>query len=753
MKNVIIILCTVFTYSIIVLAQNQWEWVSPNPPYKEIYSSVTIGNTTYFWCHANTVMRMFLPTEKMEYLSIYTSPDENVGIGDFGNQGIAFADSLNGYIADISYGEFRTTDGGLHWFQTANPGSNIFIVAFGSSLRGWKLGGGGFYRTENAGATWTFLGGPFFQSGSFSKIFPLNENELWILTKAYYSGSEGSVWFSDDGGTTFSKINTGLISDSLNLVSYYDFKMNASGVGFAAGTVYRENSNVTEGFIQKTTNMGLTWSTTTFQNERFKNILSISDNEWLILGNSGYYSDSEIIQRKTTDIGITWQLTLPVQEPLSNYTYFYNSVYSQTTDMVYIFTSLGIYKSNDRGNSYSKMTSDTDVLINEIVFDNKPTDTENQLGFAWLKWNIRPYIISTDGGETWHQKSLPQSMGYIWLVGISENVIYMIVNQNQLYKSTDYGESWELIYVPVSGGKQALKVYDKDFFVMKVANNLVSSTDGGNTWISGPIIWNLWLENTDIISYGNVVGVGSYSDTTGTRGAFYKTTDSGLSWHIIDTEKQLHEIQMLTDKIGIALEDNKVHRTSDSGESWQTVLSQGGFYNYYTALAFSDSLTGYVTAGYYFEKTINGGINWTTEDPRIPLNGVDKIVYNANGDLFAIGGIIMLKLPSSQTSSPEINKTLNNISTFTLQQNYPNPFNPRTIISYQLPVTSNVTLKVYDILGNEIATLVNEEKPAGTYEVEFTGHSDEGQNLPSGIYFYQLKTGNYIETKKMLMIK
>jgi len=752
MKNLIIIFCTVFSYSSNAPAQNQWEWISPNPPYKEIYSSIMIGNTAYFWCNANTVMRMYLPTGNMEYLSIYTSPDENVGIGDFANQGIAFADSLIGYITDISYGEFRTTDGGLHWFRTANPGSNIQIVAFGSKLRGWKLGIGGFYRTENAGGSWTFLGGPFFQSGSFSKIFSLNENKLWILTKSYYSGSEGSIWLSDDGGTTFSKINTGLISDSLNLVAYYDFKMNSSGVGFATGTVYREESNITEGFIQKTTDMGLTWSTTTFQDERYKNILSVNDNEWLIIGNSGYYNDTKIIQRKSTDTGITWQLSIPVQEPLSNYTYFYNSVYSQSTDMVYIFTSLGIYKSSDRGNSYTKISSETDVLVNEIVFDNKPTNPENQIGFAWLKWNIKPYLISIDGGETWHQKSLPQSMGYIWLVGISENVIYMIVNQNQLYKSTDYGESWEQIYVPVSGGKQALKVYDKNFFVMKVANNLVSSTNGGNTWISGPIIWNLWLENTDIISYGNIVGVGSYSDTTGTRGAFYKTTDSGLSWHITDTEKQLHEIQMLTDKIGIALEDNKVHRTSDSGESWYTVLSQGGFYNYYKALAFLDSLTGYVTAGYYFKKTINGGISWTTEDPHIPFYGVDRIAYNVNGDLFAIGGVTMLKLPSSQNSSPEMDKTLNNFSTFILHQSYPNPFNPSTTIRYEIPERSFVTIKIYDVLGNEISTLVNEEQPAGTYEVEFNTSSGI-RDLVSGIYFYQLNAGSYIETKKMLLLK
>ncbi len=83
-----------------------------------------------------------------------------------------------------------------------------------------------------------------------------------------------------------------------------------------------------------------------------------------------------------------------------------------------------------------------------------------------------------------------------------------------------------------------------------------------------------------------------------------------------------------------------------------------------------------------------------------------------------------------------------------LEQNYPNPFNPTTTIQYAIPTEGIVTLKVYNILGQEIRTLVNEEKPAGTYEVEF-----DGTGLASGIYFYKLQAGNFIETKKTLLIK
>jgi len=85
---------------------------------------------------------------------------------------------------------------------------------------------------------------------------------------------------------------------------------------------------------------------------------------------------------------------------------------------------------------------------------------------------------------------------------------------------------------------------------------------------------------------------------------------------------------------------------------------------------------------------------------------------------------------------------------FTLNQNYPNPFNPNTKISWQSPVGSWQTLKIYDVLGNEVATLVNEEKPAGNYSVEFNA-----SQLASGIYFYRLTVGSFVQTRKMILLK
>ena len=109
-------------------------------------------------------------------------------------------------------------------------------------------------------------------------------------------------------------------------------------------------------------------------------------------------------------------------------------------------------------------------------------------------------------------------------------------------------------------------------------------------------------------------------------------------------------------------------------------------------------------------------------------------------------------MPNESTTAVEDNNQFIPVNGFALLQNYPNPFNPSTRIQYQVTSFSHVSLKVYDVLGNEIATLVDEYKPAGIYEVEFNSVSSI-QNLTSGIYFYQLKAGDFVQSKKMIFLK
>jgi hypothetical protein len=105
-------------------------------------------------------------------------------------------------------------------------------------------------------------------------------------------------------------------------------------------------------------------------------------------------------------------------------------------------------------------------------------------------------------------------------------------------------------------------------------------------------------------------------------------------------------------------------------------------------------------------------------------------------------------LTSDKITAVEENATVP--TGYSLEQNYPNPFNPSTNISYQIPVGSHVTLKVFDILGKEVATLVDEFKPAGKYNSQF---SISNYQLSSGVYFYQLNTGSFMSTKKFVLMK
>ena len=144
----------------------------------------------------------------------------------------------------------------------------------------------------------------------------------------------------------------------------------------------------------------------------------------------------------------------------------------------------------------------------------------------------------------------------------------------------------------------------------------------------------------------------------------------------------------------------------------------------------------------WFKITFVPGFGTTTE--------THSYTYNDN---YLQGGRYFYRLKQINQNGSFVYSDMINIEVsipeeFTLEQNYPNPFNPETNIRFRIPEFGHVSLKVYDILGNEIATLVNEEKPAGSYEVDFNASA-----LPSGVYFYRLEANGFSQTKKMILMK
>jgi hypothetical protein len=197
----------------------------------------------------------------------------------------------------------------------------------------------------------------------------------------------------------------------------------------------------------------------------------------------------------------------------------------------------------------------------------------------------------------------------------------------------------------------------------------------------------------------------------GWEGVIIRTTDGGITWNSqsSNTFNTLTDISFANQNLGIAVGwSGTIIKTTDAGLNWD--IQNSGTNNYLWGVSYIDSIHA-TSVGYQgtILNTKKGGLNFIEEE----------------------------------NNSIQLKK-------FLLEQNYPNPFNPSTSIQYAISSAQFVTLKVYDLLGREVATLVNEEKTAGSYNVEFRMQNLE---LSSGIYFYKLQAGDFVETKKMILLK
>ncbi|MFH1195662.1 MAG: T9SS type A sorting domain-containing protein [bacterium] len=120
------------------------------------------------------------------------------------------------------------------------------------------------------------------------------------------------------------------------------------------------------------------------------------------------------------------------------------------------------------------------------------------------------------------------------------------------------------------------------------------------------------------------------------------------------------------------------------------------------------------------------------------------IISNYGSNIIDTIPISLTNVDETETLAPAV---------FELSQNYPNPFNPSTVISFKLSVKSMIQLKIYDLLGREVATLVNEEKPAGTHSLKFSAGDGDNSSITSGIYFYKITSGSFTQTKKMVLLR
>jgi hypothetical protein len=367
-------------------------------------------------------------------------------------------------------------------------------------------------------------------------------------------------------------------------------------------------------------------------------------------------------------------------------------------------------------------------------------------------------FLSTNDGTSWQEinNGLQDSVRVNTLAIDSSSIFAGI---GGIYRSINYGASWELVTVfPNEETARCIAVSDSEVFAGTYQWNggpgaIYHSTNNGASWnlVFECSRTNIFVSSL-IISDTNV-----FAGTDGVNSNVYRSSDHGTTWIVDDTTfyggggTNAFAVSGLNLFAGT---NTGVYLSTNAGLSWSPVNNGLPDYvhnhGWITTLAISPNgaggnnlFAGTDTAGVYLSA--NNGTNWTSI-------GLGQIYINAlavtDSNLFAATYGEVWRLPLSEFSTGIENKGNEILSNFVLEQNYPNPFNPSTKIRFQVPNSSFVNLKVYDVLGNEVATLVNEEKTTGSYEVNFNA-----KGLSSGIYFYQLKVGNLISTKKMVLMK
>ena len=359
-----------------------------------------------------------------------------------------------------------------------------------------------------------------------------------------------------------------------------------------------------------------------------------------------------------------------------------------------------------------------------------------------------------DGGVEWDTivfQSGPQSQSFdFWNRSLS------ICFDGAVLRTEDGWETWTKPFVDTIGFAGVGKFASANYVYAGGLNTIIKSTDSGITW---EYIQPLGLEFgriSDISIIDTNIIYAICSDK------LLKTEDGGLNWIEIalpDLTVRYWQVKFLTENYGwITGEFRTIYLTTDGGVNWidQSPPVDYDAFRQFDAL---DELTAAAasSAGAIFWTT-NGGATWVEQVQKEIYSLIMDIQIVTDSVAYAVGwyGTMLKTTTGGVTWIEEVND-LGIPSEYELKQNYPNPFNPATSIQYTIESKQYVQLRVYDILGNEIATLVNEEKPAGTYEVKFNAslsvNSGSRPAISSGVYYYQFQVGNYIETKKMILIK
>jgi len=412
--------------------------------------------------------------------------------------------------------------------------------------------------------------------------------------------------------------------------------------------------------------------------------------------------------------------------------------------------------------------SDTLMEISRIAFATKEIGwiiTTGQIDVHNPQSNYLIKIFKTvDGGHNWAlQKSIDSSFGASSI--FTTDSLHCWAFGDDLLFTSDGGVTWNAYRFPKND------VYTTYFFNNNEGIGLSYTrpwftTDGGVSWTPGDSSLIQLRTLNDVVFTDRKRGwfVTDYSPLATDRGAIANTVDGGKTWAFQDSNTAIMNgvdfVDTLTGfAVGTAGSSGFMYFTTNGGKQWSYTedFTSGEMFD----VGFYNSKIGWITGRWgRIWGTTGGGPNWILQNVNVNTTLGKVIVLKEEKTAYIWGGGIYDRWVGEWSRSKLFYADLSNLTDFKdenlqlpeqyfLMQNYPNPFNPTTTIHYQLPQSGKVTLKLFDMLGNEVKTLVNEQKEIGNYSVQFSS----GDGLASGMYVYHLRVNDYVSAKKMLLLK
>jgi photosystem II stability/assembly factor-like uncharacterized protein len=454
---------------------------------------------------------------------------------------------------------------------------------------------------------------------------------------------------------------------------------------------------------------------------------------------------------KTTDGGTTWiqQSSNTINRLLTIFFIDNQTGWAGGDDGI-------LLKTTDGGNNWQQGNIPLTDHINDLFFLSNEVGCAATDGWYWpYPWAAK-IMRTTDAGNFWYTTDgIVGGAGFFDLFVLNTNA--WSVGSAIVGRSTNSGENWDVFLDPVTP-HWLFGVFFKDSLNGWAVGGgtdtelILKSIDGGISWQIQKLSYQFQT------LHGICFTDPQHGWTVGAAGIILKTLNGGINWiqYESPTTNYLRKVQFPEMNIGYAVGANGTILKYQGNLSYITVIDPNGGDTLLVGSSYSISWDSQNINYVKIDYSIDDGLNWINVIDSLTSSGIYEWVVPNNitnqgrvkiSDI-SDPGIFDISDEVFQIDYPVWIDDTHKLYDYNLSQNYPNPFNPSTVISYQSPVIGFVTLKVYDILGREVATLVNEEKPTGEYEVEFNG-----SNFPSGIYFYQLKTGLFTETRKMVLLR